>query len=277
MAHFGKKIAARADLENSDELIGSVQKSASDNKSDRDSLVSPRGLTRGRRIGHLPVPVLGMTRAKRGVRDQKRQREAHEIARAPEINEARFGRSDGKRSVKLVRLGKNAPRKVTSAQEKLILIILDKVSGAKLASTIELGKSLEDVANRMVASLPETNDLDAAVGPFYDTAGLARWLGINKEAIASRVSSRNILGVQSSDGHWIYPAFQFTDKGEPLPRLREVVDAINPDTTDAWGTAIWLNHSMSKLGGRTPAEALRTDLADTVVATAGRIKSALAS
>jgi hypothetical protein len=167
-------------------------------------------------------------------------------------------------------------RPISSEQQELISILLDKLSPDMLASALKAGKTLEQVAERMVSSFPETNELDASVGPFYDTPRLRKWLGLTKQGIAHRMKTGAILGVKSSDGFWMYPAFQFTSKGEPLPRLKEVLDAIDPGGGDFWQSAIWLNHAMEKFDGMTPAEALRTDRADAVVATAARIRSALA-
>jgi hypothetical protein len=167
-------------------------------------------------------------------------------------------------------------RSITAQQQELVSILLDKISSEMLTSALKAGQSIEQVADRMVSTLPETNELDAAVGPFYDTHRLRKWLGLTKQGIAHRMKKGAILGVKSSDGFWMYPAFQFTSKGEPLPRLKEVLDAIDPGGADPWQSAIWLNHPMEKLDGMTPAEALRTDRADTVVATATRIRSALA-
>jgi hypothetical protein len=278
MADFGRKTASNADLEDGDHLIRNVKKLGGENKGHGKIFVILNRPASGKKFGPLSIRVEKKSPAKRKVLNGKRQRELRKIADATEgWQDILAIPSDGKGPWKTVRVGTDAPRTVTLEQQKLISLILDKLSGAKLASAIESSKTLEDVANLMVASLPETNDLDAGVGPFYDTAGLVKWLGITRQAIFQRVRSGTLLGVQSSDGHWMYPSFQFTDKGEPLPRLREVVGAINPGNTDAWGTAIWLNYPMSKLGGSTPAEALRTDLADTVVTTASRIKSGLAS
>jgi hypothetical protein len=169
------------------------------------------------------------------------------------------------------------PRTWSAEQRDLVLALMQTVSSDSLHAALASGETIERLAKRMAASIPAVNELDDAVGPFYDTAGLVKWLGISKQGIAYKVENRSLLGVRSSDAHWLYPAYQFTDHGELLPRLKEILDAIDPENSNPWSTAIWLNQPMEKLGGKTPAEALRTDLADTVVATARRIRAALAS
>lgn len=162
-------------------------------------------------------------------------------------------------------------------RQQLIALIMERISDDRLAAALNSGETLERLADRMAATVPVQGDLDKAVGPFYDTAGLVKWLGVTKQAIAYRVEHKSLLGVRSSDGHWMYPSFQFTTDGASLPRLSEVVNAIDPGKTDAWQTAIWLNHPAPRFDGMTPAEALRTDMAEAVVATARRIKARLDS
>jgi hypothetical protein len=166
-------------------------------------------------------------------------------------------------------------RVITAEQQALIAALLENLPGARLSSAIQSLGGLGAVAQRMLAGIPDTNDLDAAVGPFYDTASLRKWLGVSKQAVAQRLKSRSILGVRSSDGFWMYPSFQFTSQREPLPRLKEVLDAIDPGSKDPWQSAIWLNHPVASLDGHTPAEALRTGLAEKAVQAANRIHSAL--
>lgn len=78
------------------------------------------------------------------------------------------------------------------------------------------------------------------------------------------VRSSDVLLVESSDGERLYPSFQFGAAGAPLPGLRNVLDALDPEREDPWGDAAWLNAPAEELGGATPAQAL---LSDRMVAT----------
>ncbi len=54
----------------------------------------------------------------------------------------------------------------------------------------------------------------------------------------------------------VYPAFQFTPEGYPLPGLGAVREALG-EGFDPWETAAWLSEPHPGLGGRTPADWLR--------------------
>lgn len=112
--------------------------------------------------------------------------------------------------------------------------------------------------------------LDEAIGPFYDQDGLRNSFGIQGDDIDRRVESREILCLRSIDGHRLYPAFQFGTRGELLPRLPELLEALDPDDEDAWGDALWLNDLADELGGLTPAEALQSEQAPDAIRLAGQ-------
>ncbi len=92
------------------------------------------------------------------------------------------------------------------------------------------------------------SDLNLVRGPFLTRA----------EAAAR--SRRGLDGVVALGGHYaleeVYPAFQFTPDGYPLPGLDAVREALG-DGFDPWATAAWLSEPHLGLGGRAPADWLR--------------------
>ncbi|ROP61439.1 hypothetical protein EDF19_3267 [Curtobacterium sp. PhB115] len=124
---------------------------------------------------------------------------------------------------------------------------------------------MDAVAERMLASIPGADVLDARVGPFYDTAGLRKWFRMSRQTLDAQARVGDVLCVMSADGFRLYPSFQFDARGILLPRLREVLTGLDPERLDLWGDAVWLNAPADELDGRTPAEALRTDRADEAV------------
>lgn len=98
--------------------------------------------------------------------------------------------------------------------------------------------------------------LDERIGPFYDDAGLRAHFGFTSAVVDGLVRSSDVLLVGSSDGERLYPSFQFGADGAPLPGLRIVLDALDPEREDPWGDAAWLNAPAEELGGTTPAQAL---------------------
>jgi len=78
----------------------------------------------------------------------------------------------------------------------------------------------EAIADAMVAALPLGHPFDEAAGPFYDTAGLARWLGISRQAVHQRSGRRAILGCPLADDTTVYPVWQFLDGTVTLSACR---------------------------------------------------------
>lgn len=121
----------------------------------------------------------------------------------------------------------------------------------------------EAIADAMVAALPLGHPFDEAAGPFYDTAGLARWLGISRQAVHQRAARHAILGCPLADDAAVYPTWQFLDNGATLPGLAEVVAVLADGDSDPWMAALWLRAPNDALDGATPADWLR-DGGDTV-------------
>ena len=165
----------------------------------------------------------------------------------------------------------------TERQIRLVEAIASQLDTVDLDAVATSFTSIDAIAERMVASLPTVHPLDQDAGPFFDTTGLAKWLGSTRQALRRRVGNHDILAVKTADNRNLYPSFQFDVQGEPLPRLREVLPRLDPDDSDSWGSAIWLNAPAAEFEGRTPAEELRYGNPQKVIDTASRIAAAWAS
>ncbi|WP_123681889.1 hypothetical protein [Curtobacterium sp. PhB115] len=150
-------------------------------------------------------------------------------------------------------------------RDRLVAALLRHVDLIDLAELERANGSMDAVAERMLASIPGADVLDARVGPFYDTAGLRKWFRMSRQTLDAQARVGDVLCVMSADGFRLYPSFQFDARGILLPRLREVLTGLDPERLDLWGDAVWLNAPADELDGRTPAEALRTDRADEAV------------
>lgn len=111
------------------------------------------------------------------------------------------------------------------------------------------------LAKRMANIIPRNlagNAMAEKVGPFYDGAGVQSWLGITRQALQKRRSTRNILGCRTADGHWIYPVWQFQDDGKLIPGLSDVLRALATGMDDGWTWALWLVGTIpDQLDGKT--------------------------
>lgn len=107
--------------------------------------------------------------------------------------------------------------------------------------------------------------LDERVGPFYDTAALLERLQVSSDTLDALVRTGDVLEVTSSDGCPLFPAFQFGQDAQPLPRLCDVLAELDPGQIDPWGDAVWLNAPAEELNGVSPATALRLGRTEDVV------------
>jgi hypothetical protein len=126
-----------------------------------------------------------------------------------------------------------------------------------------------DLAALIGAGLPAAPaELDphyADIGPFYDSAGAMRQLGgVTKQALDSRRSNQTVVAMQTGDGHWLYPAWQFTGNGGIHPVLVPVLKALRG--LNRWAAGVWLVSAHPSLDGRSPRQALREQVDPRLVA-----------
>lgn len=114
---------------------------------------------------------------------------------------------------------------------------------------------VEWVAATMLNAIPTRHPFDR-LGPFYDTSGLSRWLGITRQALHQRVKAHQLLAPVTGDGQRVYPAWQFTPDGRALPGLAAVMRVLLP-ATDEWTAALWLTTPSERLRGETAVDVLR--------------------
>jgi hypothetical protein len=121
--------------------------------------------------------------------------------------------------------------------------------------------SPKELARRMLAVAPvpaRTNKMAEQVGPeFYDTAGVTVALAqpgadpISKQAVEHRRRRRTILALQTSDGRWIYPTWQFRDH-DVMPGLADVLAVF--DEHPSWSVGTWLTTPSKDLDGHTAVQ-----------------------
>jgi hypothetical protein len=121
--------------------------------------------------------------------------------------------------------------------------------------------SPKELTKRMLAVAPApapANKMAEQVGPeFYDTAGVTVVLAapgadpISKQAVEHRRKRRSLLALQTSDGRWIYPTWQFRDH-DVMPDLAEVLAIF--DQHPSWSVATWLTTPTADLDGVTAVQ-----------------------
>jgi hypothetical protein len=127
----------------------------------------------------------------------------------------------------------------------------------------DLGRSLAEVgrakqlARQMLAALPAPSPW-SEIGPFYSSSRVAQIFGgISRQAVADRRGRGTLLGLQTADRKWVYPAFQFDERNNVLEGLSELLKVLRISDADNWTLASWLDSPMRSLDGRSPIEWLR--------------------
>ena len=113
-----------------------------------------------------------------------------------------------------------------------------------------------DLASRMLSAVPTAHPWDEHIGPFYDTAGLTKWLGVTKQALADRVRRHRLLAVTTAEGRVLYPVRQFEGR-RLLAGLPDVLAAFRNASVDGWAIAVWATTPAQSLRGDTPLGWLR--------------------
>ena len=166
----------------------------------------------------------------------------------------------------------------TPDENALLDALRRRILDGRAAGALDGGVDVELLADRMLAALPSVkHEADALVGPFYDTATLAAWRGVTRQALSKATAKRDLIGLKIGDGSLVFPSFQFGAAGTPLPHLRQVLALVDPDRIDPWGAALWLNTEADEFGGTTAAQALRDGREEQVLAAARRAATAWAA
>ena len=115
-------------------------------------------------------------------------------------------------------------------------------------SLAELGPP-QDLAERMVSTLPSPSPWDDLLGPFYGAGQIRSVLGnVSRQAVAERRQRHTLLGLKTADGQWVYPLFQFDRHNEVIQGLPELLQLLAASGVDDWSLAGWLMSPLRSLG-----------------------------
>ena len=132
---------------------------------------------------------------------------------------------------------------------------------ARRVPTEEDASEIAGTIAELLTALPQVaGSWAASVGPVYRTEQLRASLGgVSRQALADRARRRTMLALRTSDGHTVYPAWQFSGR-TVLPGVSEVLQCFAPDEhgelVDPWTLASWLRLPLEPLEGRSVAELL---------------------
>ena len=96
------------------------------------------------------------------------------------------------------------------------------------------------------------------LGPLLSTKQVRELMRIgSRQAISERVKRRRLLAVPGGDGNPVFPAFQFTGTGRPLPGLGAILDIFRNAVASPYTIASWFVTPEPLLHQEAPAAWLR--------------------
>lgn len=136
----------------------------------------------------------------------------------------------------------------------------------------------DDLAETLTSAVPGAvthSDYDRLLGPFYSSAGVMRVLGIpTKQALGDRRKRGTLLAARTSDGVWVYPAFQFDIAARQVRRdLVPLLSALK--AAPRWGAALWLVTAHPELAGKSPMASLGQGRDDLIARLAAQYANAV--
>ena len=106
-------------------------------------------------------------------------------------------------------------------------------------------------------------ELLSAEGGALAASDVAQLLGISRQAVDKRRKLGQLLAVEVPKRGLLYPAWQFTDAGAPLPGLLDVLKVLG--SHDAWAQARFFLSGNDWLEGKRPLDVLRVGGVDQVL------------
>jgi hypothetical protein len=107
------------------------------------------------------------------------------------------------------------------------------------------------------------------LGPMASTSQVSELLGCSRQAVNERVHRHTILALAGPTGY-VFPLFQFTGSGQPVPGISRVIRALSDAVETPHTIAAWLVAPEPELTGDAPIEVLRRGETDPAVTAAER-------
>ena len=142
-----------------------------------------------------------------------------------------------------------------SAQASEILRLLtETISAIDLTRAMVEYPKPEDLASRMLESLPDAIITEPLIGPCYSTAALARWRKLTRQAITHQRKVGTLFAVEHKSLFY-FPSAQFDRRGRQLSAFRDVWSDFQKTGGTPLEFAVWLQ-TLDPETGATPASVI---------------------
>jgi hypothetical protein len=122
------------------------------------------------------------------------------------------------------------------------------------AEVLEQIQKSDPLARAFLDGLDAKARLIKQNGGVFKTEQVAEYLGITPQAVNKRRTLRQLVGLTFRKRGYVFPAWQFTDRGT-IPGLKEVLLVLSDH--DEWMQNVFFISANTRLGGRRPLDLLR--------------------
>jgi len=137
----------------------------------------------------------------------------------------------------------------------LLQLVADRLATTDLTRASQFYPDPNDLADRMLASLPDKIITEPLIGPCYSTTALARWKRLTRQAVNHQRTVGTLFAVEHK-GSFYFPAVQFDNRGRQTAAFRELWDTFTATGGEPLAFAVWLQ-TPDPATGLSPARVLR--------------------
>jgi len=143
----------------------------------------------------------------------------------------------------------------TASVGALLQLVADRLATTDLTHAAQLYPDPNDLADRMLASLPDKIISEPLIGPCYSTSALARWKRLTRQAVNHQRTVGTLFGVEHKASFY-FPAVQFDNRGRQTRSFRELWNMFTETDGEPLAFAVWLQ-TPDPATGLSPARVLR--------------------
>ena len=122
------------------------------------------------------------------------------------------------------------------------------------AEVLERIQKSDPLARAFLDGLDDKARLIEQNGGVFKTDQVAEYLGITPQAVNKRRALRQLVGLTFRKRGYVFPAWQFTDRGT-VPGLEQTLSVLA--SHDEWMQNVFFINPNTRLGGRRPLDLLR--------------------
>jgi hypothetical protein len=97
-----------------------------------------------------------------------------------------------------------------------------------------------EITERMLDGFP-TQWIISAIGPAFDTAGLAKYWELSERTLRRRITAGTVFALKTERGRWLFPDLQLDSSGAVHPGVLDLLArATQVMSGDPWAAARWI-------------------------------------